>query len=215
MAMDLTHVRKDYADRGMDRGDLLDDPFHQFEKWYKDACDNQLLEPNAMSLATCTAAARPSLRTVLLKFFDQRGFVFFTNLESRKAGELKENPRVSALFPWIALERQVIICGTVTQVSTSESLAYFMKRPFGSQTAAWASPQSQVLTSRQMLEMKWEEMKRKYREGEVPLPSFWGGFRIVPEEVEFWQGRTSRLHDRFRYRRSTPDGAWVVERLAP
>ncbi|MBL9171073.1 MAG: pyridoxamine 5'-phosphate oxidase [Verrucomicrobiales bacterium] len=213
--MDLTHVRKDYADRGMDRGDLLDDPFHQFEKWYQDACDNQLLEPNAMSLATCTVAARPSLRTVLLKFFDQRGFVFFTNLESRKASELKENPRVSALFPWIALERQVIICGTVTPVSTAESLAYFMKRPFGSQTAAWASPQSQVLTSRQMLEMKWEEMKRKYREGEVPLPSFWGGFRIVPEEVEFWQGRTSRLHDRFRYRRSTPDGAWVVERLAP
>lgn len=212
--MDLTHIRRDYADRGLDRDDLVDDPFQQFERWYQQACDNEILEPNAMSLATATAEGRPSLRTVLLKFFDPRGFVFFTNLESRKARELKENPQASLLFPWIALERQVIIGGSVEAVSAAESLTYFLKRPFGSQTAAWASPQSQVLTSRQLLEMKWEEVKRKFREGEVPLPSFWGGFRLVPREVEFWQGRTSRLHDRFRYTRQA-EGSWLIERLAP
>lgn len=212
--MDLTHIRREYADRGLDRADLVDDPFQQFEHWYQQACDNEILEPNAMSLATATAEGRPSLRTVLLKFFDHRGFVFFTNLESRKARELKENPQASLLFPWIILERQVIIGGSVEAVSSTESLTYFLKRPFGSQTAAWASPQSQVLTSRQMLEMKWEEMKRKFREGEVPLPSFWGGFRLVPREIEFWQGRTSRLHDRFRYTRQA-EGSWLIERLAP
>jgi pyridoxamine 5'-phosphate oxidase len=212
--MDLSDIRRDYSERGLDRGDLHDSPFVQFERWYQDACAAQLLEPNAMSLATATPDGRTSLRTVLLKFFDDRGFVFFTNLESRKAHELAANPRASILFPWIALERQVIAHGPVERVSGGETLAYFLKRPFGSQTAAWASSQSQVISSRRLLEMKWEEIKRKYAQGEVPLPSFWGGFRVVPEEVEFWQGRSSRLHDRFRYLRQS-QGGWQIDRLQP
>ncbi|HAM73749.1 MAG TPA: pyridoxamine 5'-phosphate oxidase [Verrucomicrobiales bacterium] len=212
--MDLSDIRRDYAERGIDRADLHDDPVVQFERWYQQACDAELLEPNAMSLATATPSGVPSLRTVLLKFFDHRGFVFFTNIDSRKARELASNPRASILFPWIPLERQVILCGPVERVSTAETLAYFLKRPFGSQTAAWASSQSQVISSRQLLEGKWEEMKRKFSEGQVPLPSFWGGFRLVPEEVEFWQGRKSRLHDRFRYLRGAA-GAWQIDRLQP
>ena len=179
-----------------------------------EACRAGIVDPNAMSLATASAVARPSVRTVLLKSFDARGFVFFTNLESRKAREIAENSQVALLFPWLALERQVIISGAAEKTSTAEALAYFVKRPLGSQLAAWASPQSGVITSRKILESKWEEMKRKFVEGKVPLPSFWGGYRVIPSEIEFWQGRPSRLHDRFVYRRQ-PDDSWLIEQLAP
>jgi pyridoxamine 5'-phosphate oxidase len=152
-------------------------------------------------------------RTVLLKQFDERGFVFFTNLESRKARHLAENPHAALLFPWVALERQILITGRVERVSVAEAAAYFVTRPVGSQLAAWASPQSTVLSSRGVLEAKWEEMKRKFADGKIPLPSFWGGYRVLPDLFEFWQGRASRMHDRFQYTRT--DSAWVIERLAP
>ena len=196
------------------RQNLCADPFEQFAVWLNEACASGLTEPNAMSLATVGADGRPTLRTVLLKNFDARGFVFYTNLESRKARQLSENANASLLFPWLALQRQVTINGVVERVSTAEAVAYFVTRPFGSQLGAWASPQSQVLSTRAFLEMKWEEAKRKFREGRVPMPSFWGGFRIVPREMEFWQGREHRLHDRFLYAR-LPDGEWRIERLAP
>lgn len=194
--------------------DLCADPFEQFAEWMKDACESGLIEPNAMSLATAGADGRPTLRTVLLKGFDGHGFVFYTNLDSRKARQIAQNSRVSLLFPWMALHRQVAVGGVAERVPASEALAYFVTRPFGSQIGAWASPQSQVVTTRALLEMKWDEMKRKFREGHVPMPSFWGGFRVVPDEIEFWQGRGHRLHDRFRYTR-TPERAWTIERLAP
>ena len=167
-----------------------------------------------MSLATVGADGRPALRTVLLKGFDERGFVFYTNLESRKARHIDGNASVSLLFPWLTLHRQVAVNGVVERVPTTEALAYFITRPFGSQIGAWASPQSQVVTGRALLEMKWEEAKRKFQEGRVPMPSFWGGFRVVPRDIEFWQGRGNRLHDRFLYTR-TAEGAWSVARLAP
>jgi pyridoxamine 5'-phosphate oxidase len=179
-----------------------------------EACEAGEIEPNAMSLATVSADGQPTQRTVLLKSFDERGFVFYTNLESRKARQISENANVSLLFPWLALQRQVSINGVAKRVATSEALAYFVTRPLGSQIGAWASPQSQVVTTRALLEEKWEEAKRKFRQGHVPMPSFWGGFRIVPRAIEFWQGRGHRLHDRFLYRR-LEDGRWNVERLAP
>jgi pyridoxamine 5'-phosphate oxidase len=166
-----------------------------------------------MSLASTGNDAQPSLRTVLMKYFDQEGFVFFTNLESAKAQQIAENPKVALLFYWQPLERQVIIRGVAEKITRRESLAYFMKRPHGSQLGAWVSDQSRVITSRKMLEMKFQEMKRKFGEGKVPLPSFWGGYRVRPKEMEFWQGRPSRLHDRFLYRHHETD--WIIERLAP
>jgi len=193
---------------------LLADTFDQFAAWVIEACAARLVEPNAMSLATVGADGQPTLRTVLLKRFDERGFVFYTNLESRKARQISENANVSLLFPWLALHRQVAINGVAERVPTSEALAYFVTRPFGSQVSAWASPQSQVVSTRTLLEMKWEEAKRKFREGRVPMPSFWGGFRVVPRDIEFWQGRGHRLHDRFLYTR-LEGGSWKIERLAP
>jgi pyridoxamine 5'-phosphate oxidase len=167
-----------------------------------------------MSLATAGADGHPLLRTVLLKGLDARGFVFFTNLESRKARQLAENPHASLLFPWLLLERQVIVTGPVEKLSTAEVLKYFLSRPRDSQLAAWASAQSTVIASRKVLEMEWARMKARFGAGEVPLPSFWGGFRVKPETIEFWQGRQSRLHDRFEYKRQQ-DGAWRLDRLAP
>jgi len=210
----LAAMRVDYHLGHLDEKDLAADPFRQFEAWFNQAREANLLEPNAMTLATVDADARPTIRTVLLKHWDDRGFVFFTNLESRKAGQIAANPNVSLLFPWLALQRQVAINGTAEKISTSEVVAYFIKRPFHAQIAAWASPQSRVISTRAILEMKWEEMKRKFREGNVPLPSFWGGYRVVPRDVEFWQGGESRLHDRFLYSRAS-DPSWKVERLAP
>jgi pyridoxamine 5'-phosphate oxidase len=170
-------------------------------------------EVNACTLATMGLDGRPSARTVLLKYFDGDGFVFFTNLESQKARQIAENPAVALLFFWQTLERQVCIRGTAERISAAEALRYFVRRPRSSQLSAWVSEQSSVITSRSVLEMKLDEMKRKFADGDVPLPSFWGGYRVRPDEMEFWQGRASRLHDRLRYRLSA--GEWVIERLAP
>jgi pyridoxamine 5'-phosphate oxidase len=212
MLIDLK--RSDYASDKLEREDLKSSPFEQFKLWFEQACQNNVVEPNAMSLATAGADGRPSLRTVLLKSYDEKGFVFFTNYESRKARQIKENPQASLLFPWLALQRQVIITGAVEKVSTGESLAYFLTRPRGSQIGAWVSQQSSIITSRKLIEMKWDEIQRKFSKGEVPLPSWWGGFRVVPREIEFWQGRVNRLHDRFLYT-AQGNGAWTIGRLAP
>jgi pyridoxamine 5'-phosphate oxidase len=211
---DPAPMRRDYDQAALVEEDLDEDPIAQFAKWFGQACSSRIREPNAMSLATVSAAQQPSLRTVLLKLYDSRGFVFFTNLESRKAKEIADNPRVALLFPWLALERQVIVTGSAERVSTAEALKYFLTRPHGSQLAAWISHQSGVITSRKMLEMEWEQMKQKFAQGQVPLPSFWGGFRVKPEQIEFWQGRPNRLHDRFLYTRQQT-GLWQIERLAP
>jgi pyridoxamine 5'-phosphate oxidase len=199
---------------GLSEQELDPDPIRQFQRWFEETIALDIPEPNAMTLATVDAQGQPYARTVLLKLYDERGFVFFTNYESRKSRQIGTNPRVALLFPWVALARQVQITGTASRVSTAESLRYFLTRPRGSQIGAWASPQSQVISSRSLLDQKVAEMKRRFGEGEVPLPDFWGGYRVEPDEIELWQGRNSRLHDRFRYRRRPGEG-WVVERLAP
>jgi len=209
---DVAALRREYTRDGLRRADLDTDPVAQFRKWFGEAAAAELVEPNAMVLGT-TDGKRPSSRTVLLKAYDERGFVFFTNYESRKAREIASNGDVSLLFPWYPLERQVGILGRAERISAAESLAYFTSRPHGSRLGAWVSQQSSVVNSRKFLEMKWDEMKRKFADGEIPLPSFWGGIRVVPTEMEFWQGRENRLHDRFRYTRS--GDAWAIERLAP
>ncbi len=209
------HDMRVHYDRGpLREEDLSPDPVEQFSVWMREATEAGLVEPNAMSVATVGKDGRPTVRTVLLKGFDARGFVFYTNLESRKARAIEANPEVALLFPWLPLHRQVAINGTAERVSTTEALAYFATRPLASQLGAWASPQSQVISTRALLEMKWEEAKRRFKEGHIPMPSFWGGFRVVPKTLEFWQGREHRLHDRFVYTRRE-DGAWVLERLAP
>lgn len=212
--MDIPLQRTEYDKGKLDREDLKPSPFEQFAVWFEQAVQSKVIEPNAMSLATSGADGRPLVRTVLLKRYDEHGFIFFTNLESRKARQIKENPNASLLFPWLALQRQVIISGRVESVSTAETLAYFVTRPRGSQIGAWISQQSSVVTSRQLLLAKWDEMQRKFANGDVPLPSWWGGFRVVPREIEFWQGRESRLHDRFLYTLQEK-GSWAIERLAP
>ncbi len=212
--MDIADLRRDYSSRGLDREQLAADPMDQFARWFDEACAAEVLEANAMSVATVSADGRPSLRTVLLKYFDADGLVFFTNLESRKAREIAVNPRVSLLFLWRELERQARIEGTAERVSAREAATYFMRRPRGSQLGAWVSRQSTIISSRQLLEAKLEEMKRRFKDGEVPLPSFWGGYRVRPDCLEYWQGRPNRLHDRFEYRK-TESGSWTVERLAP
>ncbi len=206
--------RSEYTRGELHRRDLKPSPFDQFALWFEEARASGVIEPNAMSLATAWADGRPLVRTVLLKSYDTGGFVFFTNLESRKSRQMKENPNVSLLFPWLALERQVIISGQACRVSLAESVEYFATRPRGSQLGAWVSEQSSVITTRKLLEMKLDEMKRKFAEGHVPLPSWWGGYRVIPNEIEFWQGRASRLHDRFLYVRQKDD-SWTIDRLAP
>jgi pyridoxamine 5'-phosphate oxidase len=211
--MDLGDLRNEYSGAPFRRSDLDPDPAQQFARWFGQAREVAQPEVNACALATAGLDGRPTARTVLLKYFDADGFVFFTNMESRKAREIAENPSVAMLFFWQTLERQVSIRGRAERISTTEAMRYFARRPRGSQLGAWVSEQSAVITSRSVLEMKLDELKRKFAAGEVPLPSFWGGYRVRPEEIEFWQGRASRLHDRFRYR--LIDDAWVIERLAP
>jgi len=212
--MPLADLRKDYSLAGLAEKDLARDPFRQFEKWFQEAEASKLVEPNAMILATATRDARPSARAVLLKGVDGRGFVFYTSYESRKGRELEANPRASLVFPWFAFERQVIVEGPVTKVPREESETYFHSRPLASQLAAWASAQSTIIPGRKALEEAMKDLEKKYAGQPVPLPPHWGGFRVAPETVEFWQGRRSRLHDRLRYRRAT-DGSLSVERLAP
>lgn len=212
--MDLSHLRGKYTTRGLDIKDLNPNPFLQFEKWFNDAMNEKLVEPNAFSLATVGADMMPSIRTVLLKTFDEQGFVFFTNYKSKKAKQIEENPKAAVLFPWLALERQVKIEGNIEKISKTDSLKYFLSRPKGSQIGAWVSHQSEVISSRSLLEQKFDEMKKKFLKGEVPFPSFWGGYIIKPTKIEFWQGGQDRLHDRFLYELQN-DGSWEISRLAP
>ena len=212
--MDLSLMREEFLKAGLSRQDLSIDPVKQFEHWFADAERAGMRMPNAMTLATVSPDGQPTMRIVLLKFFDERGFVFYTNYESQKARDIAQNPRVAIHFPWHDLERQVKITGVAERVSAAESVKYFVTRPKGSQIGAWVSNQSSVITSRQMLMSKFEELKQKFENKEVPLPSFWGGYRVVPESFEFWQGQESRLHDRFVYR-LMDDQTWKIDRLAP
>ncbi|MEA3292785.1 MAG: pyridoxamine 5'-phosphate oxidase [Pseudomonadota bacterium] len=211
---ELQALKEKYADEGLRRETLHEDPLQQFQLWYQQAIDADLPEPNAMCVATATASAAPSQRTVLMKSYDHDGLVFYTNYDSRKAQQLAENDQVSLLFPWIGLHRQVIVEGRASRISAAESLRYFATRPRGSQLGAWSSQQSEVLSSRSLLEAKLDQIKRKFARGEVPLPSFWGGYRVRPHRIEFWQGRPHRLHDRFLFTLEG-EGEWKIERLAP
>ena len=210
---EIDQNRRDYVRGPLRREDLDPNPIAQFQRWFEEACARIEIEPNAMTLSTVDPQGSPSARTVLLKYFDADGFVFFTNLESRKATHIDANDRVSLLFWWPELERQVEIAGRAARISGVESAKYFVTRPRGSQLGAWVSRQSSVLTSRKALEMKVDEMKRKFANREVPLPSFWGGYRVTPTAIEFWQGQPDRLHDRFQYVRDGEN--WAVQRLSP
>jgi len=212
--VDIGELRKNYTKAELNEENLNSNPYKQFELWFDQACSSQIEEPNAMSLATVSIDYNVTIRTVLLKLFDEKGFVFFTNYESVKAKQINETKNVAVVFPWLVLERQVIITGTASKVSTAESLKYFSTRPRGSQLGAWISQQSSVITSRKLLEMKLDEIKRKFLDKEIPLPGFWGGYRIVPKTFEFWQGRPNRLHDRFQYIKDE-EGKWIINRLAP
>lgn len=210
---DIADLRREYTRGGLRRKDLPEQPLPLFNQWLKQACDAQLPDPTAMSLSTVDQSGQPYQRIVLLKRVDESGFVFFTNLGSRKAQHIKDNPRVSLLFPWHWLERQVMVLGQVEKLPVSEVLTYFSSRPRDSQIGAWVSHQSRHISTRGILEGKFLEMKQKFSQGKIPLPDFWGGYRIKPESVEFWQGGAHRLHDRFIYQR---DGeTWQITRLAP
>jgi len=206
--------RHDYEKASLDEGMVADDPFRQFQGWFDHATAEGVAEPNAMIVATASAGGRPSARVVLMRGFDDRGFTFFTNYQSRKGDEIEANPFASAVFFWQPLERQVRVEGAVVRVSAAESDEYFRGRPAGSKLGAWASRQSAVVPGREALEAEIEGLKARFPGDEIPRPPHWGGYRIVPEAVEFWQGRRSRLHDRIVYRR-TPEGGWRIERLSP
>lgn len=209
----VSELRREYKAGELDERSVLRDPVEQFRCWFEQACHAELTEPNAMSLATVDADGTPNIRTVLLKAFDARGFVFFTNYGSSKGRELSGNPAAALLFPWLDLERQVKIVGTAQRIPHAESLRYFLSRPIGSRLGAWVSRQSEVISGRSLLEQKLAEMKRKFADGEVPLPDFWGGFRVEPRCFEFWQGRPNRLHDRLQFTREKT--GWRLERLSP
>ncbi len=212
--MDVSDLRRSATGLALEREDLHEDPIVQFERWFGDACASDRMDPNAMTLSTVDADSRPASRTVLLKYFDERGFVFFTNLESSKAGHIAVNANVALLFFWRELGRQISIRGSAAKIPKTETLKYFATRPRGSQIGAWVSSQSSIISTRSLLEAKFEELKQKFRDKEVPLPSFWGGYRVTPLEMEFWQGRENRLHDRFLYKRQDDD-RWRIDRLAP
>lgn len=212
--MSLSDLRREYALAGLKESDLDPNPFKQFDKWFQQALAAGLPEPNAMTLATATPDGKPSARVVLLKGFDERGFVFFTNYESQKGHELSANPLAALVCYWAELERQVRIGGRVSRVSAEESEAYFHSRPLGSQLGAWASRQSEVVGGRKILEERLEKLTQEYQNKPIPLPPYWGGYRVAPDTIEFWQGRPNRLHDRLRYTRQSGD-QWLIERLSP
>lgn len=214
MALDLQSLRTEYTKGGLERDDLHENPIEQFKRWMQQTIDAQLPDPNAMTIATVDENGQPSQRIVLLKNLDDRGFVFYTNLRSRKAQELKQNPKVSLHFPWYFLERQVKVCGVAEQLSSTEVLKYFVTRPRDSQLGAWASQQSRPISSRALLMQQFESMKNKFAKGEIPVPDFWGGFRVKPHQIEFWQGGEARLHDRFEYNLQA-DNSWTIQRLEP
>ena len=212
--MDLSEKRKEYSLDSIDVDTVDECPFVQFEAWFKRATESDVTEPNASILATVDEKSQPTQRTVLLKYFDKQGFVFFTNYGSRKAKHIKQNEHVSLLFPWFQLQRQLEITGTAKKIPASESLKYFASRPRGSQIGAWVSQQSSVVTTGSLLRNKFAELKQKFAGGEIPIPSFWGGYRVAPVRFEFWQGRPNRLHDRIEYLPSD-NGTWHRQRLAP
>jgi pyridoxamine 5'-phosphate oxidase len=213
MDMSIADLRKDYTLRSLTERDVDPDPFRQFQQWFDQAIESQLLEPNAMTVATASKEGIPSARIVLLKNFDDRGFVFYTNYESDKSKDLIENPHAALVFLWAELERQVRIVGTVEQVSAAESDEYFYSRPVGSRLGAWTSDQSRIIPDRTVLEQRLADLKVQYEHQEIPRPPHWGGFRVKPSAIEFWQGRSSRLHDRLRYQRQGE--GWVIDRLSP
>lgn len=214
MDKNIADLRQDYTLQGLSETEINSNPFLQFKEWFDQALSANILEPNAMTVATATTEAKPSARMVLLKDFDERGFVFYTNYNSQKAQELAENPQAALVFWWAELQRQIRICGRVEKISDTESDKYFYSRPFNSRLGAWASNQSEVIENREVLEKYLEELKQKYQNQDVPRPSHWGGIRVIPTEIEFWQGRSSRLHDRLVYTR-IKDGSWKIERLSP
>lgn len=211
---ELAALRQDYSQRGLRRGDLDPDPIKQFNLWLAEAVERQLLEPNAMTVASVDAAGQPWTRTILLKICDERGFTFFTNYDGAKGRHFAANAHAAMTFWWGALERQVNITGTIEKTSREESAAYFHSRPESSQIGAWASAQSEVIAHREQLEKQFADALARYGQGEIPLPPYWGGYRVTPQTIEFWQGRRSRLHDRLRYTRQ-PGGEWEIERLSP
>ncbi len=213
MPPSIADLRREYALARLDERDAAPDPITMFARWFAEAQAADVAEPNAMTLATATADGAPSARMVLLKGVDEHGFVFFTDYRSGKAAELEANPRAALVFHWVELERQVRVAAPTSRVSREETEAYFRSRPLGSRLGAWASEQSSVIADRAELDARLREVERRFPGGEVPAPPHWGGYRLDPATVEFWQGRASRLHDRIRYSRR--GGAWVVERLAP
>lgn len=214
MDLHMEDFRREYTQGGLERDDLADNPLEQFDRWMQQTIKSGIPDPNAMTVATVDGMGQPSQRIVLLKHLDEKGFVFYTNLNSRKAQELKQNPKISLHFPWYLMERQVKVCGIAEQLSTAEVLKYFVSRPRDSQLGAWASQQSRPISSRALLMQQFESMKNKFAKGAIPLPDFWGGFRVKPHQIEFWQGGAARLHDCFQYNLQE-NGVWDIQRLEP